>query len=134
MVDFVTSKRIGFSQGLNQLGYTCPRSRAGSLRHRTHLNGGVPLSEPDSIEKFKADLAAEPDAGAVLRAELHDQAEHFLTQCVLAARKIELLDDVWKARDIMTEVTIWAVELKNRLTKETAVIRRPKNTIGAFKR
>ena len=88
----------------------------------------------DSIEKFKADLAAEPDAGAYLREQLHAQAEDFLRLCVQCAKKIELMDDVFKAQKTILDVTIWATELKARLTKETAVITRKKNTSEAFTR
>lgn len=83
---------------------------------------------------LKADLAAEPDASAYLREQLHQEAIDFLALCVFCARRIDRMDDVWKARNIILDVTIWARELKSRLVKETAVISRAKNTIGAFKR
>ena len=94
------------------------------------------MSEPedDSIEKFKADLTTEADAGAFLREQLHEEAVNFLRLCVLCAKRIELMDDVWKARQVMLDVTIWATELKTRLTTETAVLDKPKNTAGAFRR
>ncbi len=96
------------------------------------------MSEPtdteDTVGAFLADLAAEPDAGAYLREQLHIQAEAFLTTCTKCARDIELLDDVFKAQSIMTDVTIWAVELKKQLGKDVRATGRAKNTIGAFKR
>jgi hypothetical protein len=88
----------------------------------------------DTIEAFKADLAAEPDADAYLREELHRQAEDFLRLCVKCAKYIELLDDVWKAQEVMLDVTVWAKELSVRLGKEVVVKKRAKNTVGAFKR
>lgn len=88
----------------------------------------------DSIEQLKADLAAEPDAGAYLRETLHLEAENFLTLCVKCARDIEKMDDVWKARSIIFDVTVWAKELKQRLDKEVFVTTRQKNTSSAFKR
>jgi hypothetical protein len=83
---------------------------------------------------FMADLAAEPDAGAHLRAQLHQEAIDFLALCITCARRIDRMEDVWKARSLILDVTVWARELKTRLVKETAVIAKAKNTAGAFKR
>lgn len=135
MVSFTTSSRVGFSQGRTNVRYTCPLRTAYSTRHRVNVPGGVPLSEStDSIDDLKADLAGEPEAAAYLREQLHLEAENFLTLCVKCARDIEKMDDVWKARSIIFDVTVWAKELKTRLDKEVFVTTRPKNTIGAFKR
>lgn len=130
-----TSKRVGFSQGRSHVRYTCPRSRAYSLRHRVHLNGGVPLPDPeDSLEQLHRDLTAEPEVQEWLREQLHAEAENFLRLAVHCARDIEQMSDVWKARSIILDVTVWATELKSRLDREIVVAKRPKNTIGAFKR
>jgi hypothetical protein len=93
------------------------------------------LSESvDSFDQLKADLAAEPGAGAFLRETLHLEAENFLTLCVKCARNIEKMDDVWKARSIIFDVTVWAKELATRTDKEVFATKRPKNTPGAFVR
>lgn len=89
----------------------------------------------DSIDDLKADLAAEPEAAAYLREQLHLEAENFLTLCVKCARDIEKMNDVWKARSIIFDVTVWAKELKTRLGKEVfATSARSNSTVGSFKR
>ena len=69
-----------------------------------------------------------------LNAQLHDEAVHFLALCVRCAQSIKKMPDVYAARRLMLEVTVWATELKTRLDKETYVQARPKDTARMFKR
>lgn len=96
-----------------------------------------PEWSPQQIAEFealKADLLVEPGIETALRDQLYEESVAFLSLCVLAAKRIQMMDDVWRARRIMAEVTVWAKELKERMVKETTALQRPKNTAGAFKR
>lgn len=90
--------------------------------------------DEDSVEKLKADLAAEPDARAYLEDQIMVSAENFILVCVKCANRIAQIEDPFRVLEIMADVTIWATELKARLDKEAYVSTRPKNTSGAFKR
>ena len=96
----------------------------------------TPLSDDEFTEvaKLKADLAGLSDVNLALRQQLHDEALNFLKQCVLAARHIEQMEDVFTARRIITDATIWALDLKKRLAKENPTLRRPRYTSDMFKR
>lgn len=92
---------------------------------------------PEDIAEFaalKAELLSHDDVQAGLDAQLNDMAERLVLEAVQVGRALKRLDDPLKAIRLMTEVTVWWVELKKQLEKEAPVLRRPKATVGSFNR
>lgn len=86
----------------------------------------------DSIEQIKADFMAEqPDA---VHAAVRQQAEEFIEQAILCARRMLMLKDPWQAQRILVDATIWMQEFKGRVDVELSVKQKPKATSESFKR
>lgn len=98
------------------------------------------MSDPVTDEELaefaalKAELLARDDVTAGLDAQLNEMAERMVLEAVQVGRAIKRLDDPLKALRVMSEVTVWWVELKEQLSKEAGVISRPKTTAKAFRR
>ena len=77
----------------------------------------------DSIE---ADLLAEqPDA---VKAAVRQQAEEFIEQAILWARRMLMLKDPWQAQRILVDATIWMQEFRGRVDVELHVEERTERT------
>ena len=100
------------------------------------LMSNEPMSDAELLEaqELRIELLGVLGVRDGLNAQLHDEAVHFLALCVRCAQSIKKMPDVYAARRLMLEVTVWATELKTRLDKETYVQARPKDTARMFKR
>lgn len=130
---------LDLSTGLN-LSYLCPRFGPACLNTTTvYRNEGLLLSEltipeDDTLEKLMDDMAANPEGRAAILRVLDDEAEHFLVLCVDVAKRIQLMDDVWKARRIMADWAVAMADLRGRMNKELAVQKRSTSTVEGFAR